>query len=124
MAIVSFDRDSAVDYMPEYGGNRDADEPCVVRLRFVPFSRVQEYSRLLAAKTRGLSDPVRAAELGQQVQKRQFVENVESVQGYYVGDRRVTEPAEFYDTADTDLVLEVIKAMESNSVLTSGQRKN
>jgi len=124
MSIVSFDRDSVVDYIPEYGGNRESAEPCVVSLRFVPYSRVQEYSRLLAARTRGVADPVKVAELTQHVQKKQFVENVESVSGYYVGCTRVTSAGEFFDTADTDLVLEVIRAMESASRLTEGQRKN
>lgn len=124
MAIISFDRDSILDYIPEYGGNRESADPCVVTLRFVPYSRVQEYSRLLAARTRGVADPVRVAELTQHVQKKQFVENVEAVSGYFVGDRKVISPGEFFETADTDLVLEVIGAMESMSRLTEGQRKN
>jgi hypothetical protein len=124
MSIVSFDRDSVVDYIPEYGGNRESADPCVVSLKFVPYSRVQEYSRLLAARTRGVADPVKVAELTQHVQKKQFVENVESVSGYFVGSTKVTSAGEFFDTADTDLVLEVIGAMESASRLTEGQRKN
>jgi hypothetical protein len=124
MSIVSFDKESIVDYIPEYGGNRESADPCVVSLRFVPYSRVQEYSRLLAARIRGVADPVKVAELSQHVQKKQFVENVEAVSGYFVGDVKVTSPGEFFDTADTDLVLEVIRAMESTSRLTDGQRKN
>lgn len=124
MSIVSFDKESVVDYIPEYGGNRESSDPCVVSLRFVPYSRVQEYSRLLAARARGVADPMKVAELSQHVQKRQFVENVENVSGYFVGATKVTNPGEFFDTADTDLVLEVIRAMESTSRLTDGQRKN
>ncbi|MBI5491999.1 MAG: hypothetical protein HY893_03605 [Deltaproteobacteria bacterium] len=124
MAIISFDRDAVVDYIPEYGGNRESIDPCVVRLKFVPYSRVQHYSRLIAARAKGLSDPQKVTEVSQHVQKNQFVENVESVSGYYVGEREVTDPAEFYETADTDLVVEIIKAMESHSRLTEGQRKN
>lgn len=124
MAIISFDRDAVIDYIPEYGGNRESLDPCVVRLKFVPFSRVQHYSRMIAARAKGLLDPQKVTEVSQQVQKNQFVENVESVSGYYVGAREVAEPAEFYETADTDLVVEIIKAMESHSRLTEGQRKN
>ena len=124
MAIISFDRESVIDYIPEYGGNRESLDPCIVSLKFVPYSRVQEYSRLLVARTRGLADQARAAELAHQVQRKQFVENVEGIQGYFVAEMRVTDPGEFYDTADTALVIEVIRAMESNSKLTEGQRKN
>lgn len=124
MAIISFDRDTLVDYVPEYGGNRESLDPCIVRLRFVPYSRVQHYSRLIAAKGKGVSDSIKLAELSQQIQKRQFVESVESVYGYYVNGHEVTEAEEFYETADTDLIVEIIRAMESISKLSEGQRKN
>ena len=124
MAIVSFDKDTVIDYVPAYGGNRDSVEPCVVRLKFVPYSRVQHYSRLLAAKAKGASDPAKAAEAAQFIQKRQFVENVEGVSGYYIEGRGTSDVEEFYESADSDLVIEVIQAMESTSRLSEGQRKN
>lgn len=124
MAIVSFDREAVTDYLPKYSGNRDSDDPCIVRLKFVPYSRVQHYSRVLAARTKGTTNPSKITEVGQAVQKKQFIESVEAVSGYYVGEREVTEPGEFYETADTELVIEIIRAMESASKLTEGQRKN
>ena len=124
MAIVSYDRDTVIDYIPEYGGNRESVDPCVVRLKYVPYSRVQHYSRLIAARTKGVTDPLKMAEYTQQVQKKQFVDSVEGVDGYYVGGREVVDAGEFYETADTDLVIEIIQAMESLSKLNDGQRKN
>lgn len=124
MAIVSYDKDTVIDYIPEYGGNRESIDPCVVRLKYVPYSRVQHYSRLIASKTRGVTDPLKVAESTHQVQKKQFVDSVEGVDGYYVGGREVVDGAEFYETADTDLVIEIIQAMESLSKLNEGQRKN
>lgn len=124
MAIISFDKDATVDYVPAFGGNRDSENPCIVKLKFVPYSRIQHYSRLIAARTKNASDVGKATEVGQEIQKKQFIENVESISGYFVGSREVKAPAEFYDTADTDLVLEILKAMESASKLTEGQRKN
>lgn len=124
MAIISFDREALIDYVPAYGDNRDSEDPCVVRLKFVPFSRIQHYSRLIAARSNGASDPIKTAEIGREVQKRQFVENVVEVENYFVGDRMVKDAGEFYETADTELVIEVIRAMESHSKLTEGQRKN
>lgn len=124
MAIISFDKDSLIDYIPAYGGNRDSEEPCVVRLRHVPFSKVQEYGRLLAARAKGVTDQAKAAELANAVQKRQFCESVEEIKGFFVGGREVTGPEEFYEAADTELVIELIRAMESTHRLTEGQRKN
>jgi len=124
MAIISFDRDTVIDYAPGCAGNRESMEPCIVRLKFVPYSKVQHYSRLIAAKTRGVTDPTRVTEITQEIQKKQFLESVESVSGYYVENMEVTDPAEFYETADTDLVIEIVRAMESVSKLNEGQRKN
>src|SRR3990170_5760386 len=113
MAIISFDKDAITEYVPAYGGNRDSDNPCVVRLKFVPYSRVQHYAKILSARVRGITDPARVIEMSQEVQKKQFMENVESISGYSVGDRDVSEPGDFFETADADLVIEVIRAMES-----------
>ncbi|MCK4738907.1 MAG: hypothetical protein KAT46_03065 [Deltaproteobacteria bacterium] len=124
MAIISFDPDGVTDYVPAYGGNRDSESPCVVGLRFVPYSRIQHYSRIISAKTKGNTDPSKVTEITQGIQRRQFVENIEDVSGYFVGSKEVKEAGEFYDTADTDLILEVIQAMESSQKLTEGQRKN
>lgn len=124
MAIILFDKDSLIDFVPAYGGNRDSESPCIVRLRHVPFSRVQEYSRLLAARAKSVSDPAKLGELSQAVQKKQFIESVDSISGCFVNGREVTSPEEFYDMADTELVIEVIRAMESTHKLTEGQRKN
>lgn len=124
MAIISFDKDAPTDYIPAYGGNRDSENPCVVSLRFVPYSRVQHYSKIISTRARGINDPGKISELSREVQKQQFCENVDSISGYFIGQREVTSPDEFYDTADTDLVLEIIKAMESSARLTDGQRKN
>ncbi len=124
MAIISFDPDTIIDYLPEYGGNRDSVDPCVVRLRFVPYSRMHHYSRLISARTRGENDQSKVVEVAHSIQKKQFIENVESISGYFVEEREVTGAEELYETADTKLVLEIIKAMESHSRLTEGQRKN
>ena len=124
MAIISFDPDLLVDYVPEYGGNRNGKEPCIVSLKFIPYSRVQHYARLIAARGKGAGDAVKITEVSQEIQKKQFVESVDKVSGYYIGEREVSSPDEFYDTADTDLVIEIIRAMESQQRLSEGQRKN
>ena len=121
MTIISFDKDAILDYVPEYFGNRNSDTPCVVMLRFVPYSRVQHYARMIAMRVR--ANPAGAEEIMHEVQRKQFVENVEAISGYFVGDEPVTDPGEFYDTADTEFVTEIIKAMESHSKLIEGQRK-
>ncbi len=122
MALVGFDKDEIIDYVPECDGNRDSDDPCVVRLKFVPYSKVSMYARMIEAQTKGKMN--KYAEVTQTIQKKQFMNSVESISGYVVSKKEVTTPEEFYETADTELVLEIVKAMESQSKLDEGQRKN
>lgn len=124
MAITSFSKDALIDYVPEYSGNRDSDDPCVVRVRYIPFSRVQDYGRIITARAKGLNDPIKLKEIYQEIQKKQFIESVERVTNYCVDGKEVADAETFYDTADTELVLEIIKAMESMHKLSEGQRKN
>ena len=124
MALISFDKDTVIEYVPAYGNNRESENPCVVRLKFVPYSRVQHYAKLLSAKARNTNDSGKMTEAGQEIQRKQFVENVEGVSGYCIGDREVKDPGEVYDTADMEFVHEIIRAMESQQKLSEGQKKN
>lgn len=124
MALVGFDKDEVIDFVPEFCNNRDSDNPCIIKLKFVPYSKVMKYARLIAERTKNTNSSVKIAEVGQGVQRKQFCESVESVEGYSIGGRDVTDASEFYDVADTDLVIEIIKAMESQARLTEGQLKN
>lgn len=124
MAIISFDADAVVAYVPNYGDNRNDDNPCIIKLKYVPYSRVQHYARILSAKTQNEKDSTRIVEMSQDIQKKQFTDNVEGISGYFIGDREVTSVEEFYSTADTDFILEVIRAMESQQKLSEGQIKN
>lgn len=124
MAIISFSKNALIDYIPEYGGNRESEDPCVARIRHVPLSTVQDYSRLIASRAKGVNDPVKLRETYHEVQKRQFCENVESIINYFIDGREVKDAETFYDTASADLIIEIIKAMESSAKLNEGQRKN
>jgi hypothetical protein len=124
MAIISFDPEDIIDYIPEFGDNRDSENPCIVRLKFVSHARVQHYGRIIAAKIKGTTDPVKINQRTEGVQRKQFVENVESVSGYFIKGVEITDPGEVYDTADATLIFELIRAMESASKLSESQVKN
>lgn len=124
MAIISFDKDTVVEYVPEFGGNRDSDDPCIVSLKFIPYSKVQHYAKMIQARTKGMKDITKVAEVSTIIQKKQFTESVEKISGYFVGDVAIVEPGEFYDTADTDLIVEILGAMENSQKLSEGQVKN
>lgn len=122
MAITVFDPNKAIDYIPACGGNRGSDNPCVVRLKYVPHSKMQTYERLIYAKSRG--DRSKINEVLPEVQMKQFLDSVESVSGFFLGTREVTDPKEFYEVADAAIITELIRAMESPLLLAEGVLKN
>jgi len=123
MAIISFDKDTIIDYVPEYAGNRDSDNPCIVRLKYVPYATVQSYAKTIAINSNNKSAK-KQLEISQSVQRKQFVNSVESVKGYIVDGKEITDTEEFFDSADTDIIVEIIRAMESSQKLDEGQLKN
>lgn len=122
--IIGFDKNTPLDFMPAYNNNRKSDKPCIVKLRFVPYSMVQHYSRILQGRLKGVTDDMEAGDIGRKLQREQFLASVISVSGYQMNGEGITDPSIFYDNADTELVIEIVRAMESASKLTAGQIKN
>ncbi|MFQ5737242.1 MAG: hypothetical protein ACE5GY_10355 [Thermodesulfobacteriota bacterium] len=122
MALTVFDPNTTIEYIPACGKNRDSEDPCVVKLKYVPFSKVQAYERLLVAKTRG--DRSKVNEVLPEIQKKQFLDSVESISGFFIGTREVTDPEEFYEAGDTAIIVELLRAMESLLLLKEGLLKN
>lgn len=122
MAIHGFDPEKVVCYVPAHGNNRDSEDPCVVKLKPVPYTKMMRYERLIVAKTKG--DRSRVNEVLPEVQEKQFLDSVESISGFFVGTREVTDPKEFYDVADSAIITELIRAMESSLLLSEGLLKN
>ena len=123
MAIISFDSEEIIDYVPSYAGNRDSEDPCVVKLKFIPYAKVQKYAKMISTQAAGKSAR-KQMDISQSVQKKQFMDSVESVSGYRVGSNDITDPGEFFDVADTEIIIELIQAMENSQKLDEGQLKN
>lgn len=123
MAIIGFSKDALTDFVPAFNGNRNSPDPCAVKLRFVPYGKILEYRKRIEVRMHG-AQPTDYQRVAREVQREQFVENVASVSGYFCGEKELKDPGEFYDNADHDLVVEIIRAMESTQKLTEGQRKN
>lgn len=124
MAIISFDKDNVIDYVPKFAGNRESTEPCVVSLKFIPYSKVQHYSRVIASRLKEHNDAENISLANHYVQKKQFVESVEKITNFFINDKQVESVEEFYESADSELIIEILEAMESQQKLSSGQIKN
>jgi hypothetical protein len=126
MAIISFDQETIIDFVPEYAGNRESKDPCIVRLKYVSYAKIQAYSRSIVAQSRGGKIDSEAVA---GVQEKQFCDSVAEVINFSVVKpdgtiALITDAKEFYQTAPAELIIEIIKAMESSAKLTEGQRKN
>src|SRR3990172_7460180 len=100
MAIVSFSKDTIIEYIPEQ--DRAGETPCVVKLKFVNYARVEHYARIIERKVseeiRGVKDVNKRIEIktriAREVQRQQFVENVAGVENYSVDGKAITTSEE------------------------------
>jgi hypothetical protein len=123
MAIIGLKKGQIIPYVPEADRMNDTD-PCTVHIRYVPNAVVQDGARKIAASLKNANDPKLLMAVQQAAQKKQFVDNVVSIENYSIDGRAVTTAEEFYEAADVALIQEIIRAMENADRLTEGQRKN
>ena len=122
MAIISFSKDTVIDYIPEYGDNRKSIEPCILGIKFIPFGETVELERIRAARMRGV-EPDKVLDINQFLQKERFQKHIAYVKGYSVDGAEVTDAGEFYETAPAELVAEILLAMQDAFRLSKGQTK-
>lgn len=124
MGIVSFCKDTIIDYVPEYGDNRKEDNPTIVGLRFISFGDARENAKLVAAKTKHSDSPEKSMGISQALQKEKFLKSIEYVKGYSVDGKEVTDTGQFYLSAPGELIFEILQAQECSHRLDKGQLKN
>jgi hypothetical protein len=124
MAIISLDPDVVIDYIPEYGGNKESDKPCIVRMRPLTYAQGQEMERRVLSQLKGAYSAAKENKVRQGEQKKVIVKHVESLENYFVGDKSVADAQTFYNCADVTLLVEILEALMSNSKLSEGQLKN
>ena len=123
MAIISFSKDTVIDYIPEYGDNRKSDNPCVIGIKFIPFGETIEIEKIRSARMRGV-EAEKILEVNQGLQKERFVKHIAYIKGYTVDGIDVTDVGEFYNTVPDDLMGEILVAMRDSFFLSKGQASN
>lgn len=116
----------SVEYIPAWRGNRDAVEPFTVTI--LPMSRgdIERYAEAIHSEpVRGFRN--RTKNNAGAVQRRQFMEHVEAING--LNHPRLGVPIktarELYDSPGmNNLITEIIEAMEDESTLDEGLAKN
>ena len=131
MAIISYDQEEILEYVPEC--ERDSDDPCIIKMKYLPVGRSKQYAKRVEQMSSGLNKGgknfhEKMGSIERRVQKEQFTDNIISVEGFYLmkaGEKTaITDPAEFYEAADVGLVAEIINAMQDSAKLTEGQQSN
>ena len=91
----------------------------------MPNSVVEDGARRMSnSLSKNGRDPKMIVAIQLAAQRKQFMDNVVRIDNYSVGGKPVTTAEDFYEVADTDLIREIIGAMEHADRLTEGQRKN
>lgn len=123
MAIISFDPDVTVKYVPKVDRkNIDEKDVFYVDMKFVTQSKVGTYRSMISRRSEGEKLSV-IADVMRDVQKKQFIENITGVHNHSVGDKETKTSEELYKNGDSGLIEELLKAMEDFSTLSAGQKK-
>ncbi len=120
MGIIGFTPDMVVEYVPEYGGNRRSNSPCVVGIRYLPYAKAHEYEKRRALRSANIKGSIRLSLIARETQRQRFIENVVFVKGVFKDKREVTDVAELYDIAPRALVEEILKAGADARMLLAG----
>jgi hypothetical protein len=132
MSIVLLSKHVAIAFVPSYGMNKKSKNPLVVGIKPLSHTGVQEQARNIAE---GIKDTdgsaTQISQVSHAVQRDLFLNHVTYVKNCvvdYSNEEPIMLPEHdiktFYDTADSDLIGEIIGAMESQTKLREGQLKN
>lgn len=123
MALIQLDPNEIIDFIPQRF--RGEKEPLIVRCKYVNRSLFLQYTDRMAERMRGVEIENRLA-IERLVNKEQFQEQVVEVLNYYAPDGKtpITDPGEFYEKEDAELIGEVLDAMMRKAELLKGQAKN
>ncbi len=124
MAIISLDPDVIIDFVPEYGGNKETKDPCVVHMRPLTYAQGQVMERSVLSKLTGKYSAAKDNKVRQGEQQAIMLKHIDSLSNYYVGEKLVADAETFFNSADTELLVEVLEALLSNTKLSEGQVKN
>lgn len=120
--MLDFKKEDWVTYMPAYGGNRDSDDPMTVEIHPLSFAETAKYTDAVHVKQRARGHMETNTS---KVTRRQIVENVRNPQNVIgISGNRVETSAQLHDDTPSDLVKEILNAIEDISTLTEGEVKN
>ncbi len=120
--MLDFAKADWVTYMPAYGGNRDSETPMTVEIHPLSFGETAKYTDAVHVKQRARGHMETNTS---KVTRRQIVENVRNPLNVIgISGKPVETSTQLHDDTPTDLVKEILNAIEDISTLTEGEVKN
>jgi len=120
--MLDFKKEDWVTYMPAYGGNRDSEDPMTVEIHPLSFGETAKYTDAVHVKQKGRGHMETNTS---KVTRRQLVENVRNPRNVIgISGQVVETSAQLHDDTPTDLVKEIINAIEDITTLSEGEVKN
>jgi hypothetical protein len=135
MAIISYDKDEVIAYIPTFNGNDKDDNPLIVNLRYIGYGKSLKYEKdttiryIARSKGKDASEHTGImTEVMSDIQEKQILDNIDSVENYFIlrkGEKvEITDAKTFKSTAPKELISEIALAMQDFNKLSRKQVKN
>ena len=129
MALIIFNENLVIPYVPKYGGNRESKNQAIIGIKPLNNNGSIEFTRVLANKLNKCDDDSERDLVSKEMARQTFVEHVDNVAGCeYMNEKNelveITTAEELYDHAPRGLINEISLAIENSSILSEGQLKN
>lgn len=135
MAIISYDKDEVIAYIPTFNGNDKDDNPLIVNLKYIGYGKSLKYEKdttikyIAKSKGKDVSEHTGImTEVISDIQEKQILDNIDSVENYFIfrkGEKvKITDAKIFKTTAPKELISEIALAMQDFNRLSREQVKN
>jgi len=135
MAIISYDKDEVIAYIPTFNGNDKDDNPLIVNLKYIGYGKSLKYEKdttiKYIAKSKGKDANEHTGimtEVMSDIQEKQILDNIDSVENYFImrkGEKvEIIDAKTFKATAPKELITEIALAMQDFNKLSKEQVKN
>lgn len=129
MAIMSFKQGVIVDFVPEFGGNRQHKKKTVIGIKPLNNNGSIDFMDELTKQLVDCDDVKEKSKVSKEVAKQSFIDHVPYVKNYIVLDEdnkevEITTGEQLYCDGSRGLINEITFAIENSSTLSEGQLKN
>lgn len=124
MGLNLYSRDKVIDYVPKWNGNRESDDPFVIKLRFLNYNEIVAVQRQIRTASAKAKNQAKKEDVLLDVQTQMLRDNIVGFENVCVDGQPIETVDQFMDNCIEALVEEIADAMTNITKLTEGERKN